>query len=130
MPFMLVDEYPPGTRANGCLTCGCQRRTVAAWRDGGERIIDLGVEVDSTVDMNGYPIMADTHGLICETCVQELASMIGYVPEGYGPYHNVVIHVKQLEDEVSHLRATITALRAAQDFLGEVPDLPKLSRRG
>lgn len=123
MPFMLIAEFPEGTRGNACLTCQVQRRP-------NDRLIDLNVEVDSTVDMNGYPVMMDTHGIICETCVQELASMIGYVPEGYGPYHNVVMHVKQLEEENSHLRGTITALRAAQDFLGEVPDLPRLTRRG
>ena len=128
MPFNFIPEFPPHHRNNGCLTCRVQRRTTVEWSGNGERLIDLGVYVDSGMNGEGQPAFIEVPGIICETCAREIASMIGFVEPDHGPYRAVVGHNDQLKTENAHLRDTIAALRAAKDFLGEIPETS--GRRG
>lgn len=129
MPFTFIPEFPPHHRNNGCLTCRVQRRTEVEYRQGGERLIDLGVWIDSAPNEQGFPAFVEVPGVICETCARELGAMVDLVEADRGPYRAVVSHVKSLEAENAQLRDTIAALRQAKDFLGEIPEVTA-GRRG
>jgi hypothetical protein len=83
MAFRLVDEYPPNSArgagtGGGCFTCGCQKRTTGtqAYHPTGEYLIDLGVETDKVVGLDGEHY-GGTIPVICETCALELAALVG-----------------------------------------------------
>jgi hypothetical protein len=91
--FQHINEYPwnaasPGG-GPGCFTCGAPNRTTGpqAYHDGGELIVELGVETDVVQELDGT-----AHSLkvcaLCETCIRELASMIGCdTPEEHDRLH-------------------------------------------
>jgi hypothetical protein len=83
-PF-LIDEYPvnaaPGAgTGGGCFTCGAPRRTsgTAVRHDGGELLVDLGVNTDVIEDAAGM------HGakrpILCEQCIIEIGALVGMLP--------------------------------------------------
>ena len=118
MPFTFIPEFPPHHRNNGCLTCRVQRRTHVDWQQGGERLIDLGVWVDSGPNGEGQPAFIEVPGVICETCARELASMIGFVEPERGPYKAVADRLTAVEVENQQLRDSLTALQQARELLG------------
>ena len=78
MAFDFIPEYPVQHRANACICCSVQRRVPVPWSDSGERLINLGIWVDTTTNEQGQPVFMEVPAVICETCVRELASMIGF----------------------------------------------------
>lgn len=64
--FMLVAEYPDGTRGNSCFCCYANRRT-DVFRQEGERLVDLG----QTIDFEG-------HAVLCESCAKEICELLGW----------------------------------------------------
>lgn len=83
-PF-LVNEYPPNAApgagsGGGCFTCGAPKRLTgpAVRHDGGELLVDLGVNTDVIEDAAGL------HGamrpVLCEQCIIEIAALVGMLP--------------------------------------------------
>jgi hypothetical protein len=59
--FQLLPEFPPHTRGSTCSACNCSRREY-------DRIIDPNI----TIEFEG-------HLMLCETCVAEMARLIGFI---------------------------------------------------
>lgn len=58
-----LDEYPVGTAFNGCYLCRASRRADE----------DFVVDTERDIDFEGFLVL-------CQKCVAELGSMVGYVP--------------------------------------------------
>ena len=72
MAFTLVDEFPAHPRSNGtCFTCHAARRPK-------DRLVDLGVTTNEIVDLDDN-IHGFTQPTICESCILELATMMGCI---------------------------------------------------
>lgn len=109
MPFMFRDEYPDYPRSDGvCFTCRASHRP-------NERLIDLGVNYDEVTDLDG-----DVHmfkqATICETCVLELATMVGCIAPQ--KVQELGARLMAAEDERDRLRSKLNQLAA--DFLEDV----------
>lgn len=109
MPFTLIDEFPEYPRGRGvCFTCHAARRP-------NERVVDLGVTTDEIVDLDGN-IHGFTQPAICESCILELATMMGCIsPEKTA---ELGIRLIAAEDERDRLRNKLNQLAA--DFLEDV----------
>lgn len=76
----LCDEYPPSARFSTCFVCGASKRP-------GERLIDTGIHID----MEGLLV-------VCESCVAEMATMMGYKTD---------IATHKMEAEIANLRGKL-----------------------
>ena len=113
MAFKFVDEYPGNTAqgagtGGGCFTCGAPRRT-------DERLVDLGVETDRVVGLDG-----DFYGgkipVICEVCAVELGNMVGCLdPIRTRHLNGELMIAQQMVDTLQGELDNMKALRAAID---------------
>ena len=109
MPFTLVDEFPAHPRSNGtCFTCHTARRPK-------DRLVDLGVTTDEIVDLDGN-IHGFTQPTICESCILELATMMGCIAPN--KVQELGARLISAEDERDRLRTKLNQLAA--DFLEDV----------
>lgn len=109
MPFTQIDEFPAYPRGDGtCFTCRAARRP-------GERVVDLGRITDEILDLDG-----NTHGFtqpaICESCILELATMMGCIAPK--KVTELGARLMAAEDERDRLRSKLNQLAA--DFLEDV----------
>lgn len=110
MAFKFVDEYPANTAqgsgtGGGCFTCGAPRRQ-------DERLIDLGVETDRIVGLDG-----DFYGgkipVICEQCAVELGTMVGCLEP---------IRVRHQAGELMIAQQMVDTLQAELDSMKNLRD--------
>lgn len=114
MAFTIVPEYDDKTFGGGCFTCGAPRRN-QSFREGGELLIDLGPLVDTVEDLDG-----NIHGfkkpIICETCIRELAAMVGCVTPDRIERDNI----DHLRHENKQLTKRVSELEGVMDRFREV----------
>jgi hypothetical protein len=114
MAFTVTHEYDDKTFGGGCFTCGAPRRN-QQFRPGGEMLIDLGPLVDTVEDLDG-----NLHGfkkpIICETCVRELAVMVGCITPTQVERDNI----DHLKVENSRLTKRVNELEGVMDRFREV----------
>ena len=114
MAFTVVHEYDDKTFGGGCFTCGAPRRN-QSFRPGGEMLIDLGPLVDTVEDLDG-----NLHGfkkpIICETCLRELAAMVGCITPTQIDRDNI----DHLKAENARLSKRVNELEGVMDLFREV----------
>lgn len=74
MAFSFVHEYDDQTFGGACCSCSAPRRNGI-----GERLVDLGPLVDVVQDLDGN-IFGFKKLIMCETCINELTTMVGGTP--------------------------------------------------
>lgn len=71
MGWQILPEYPNGTIGNTCLVCNSILRPRTGNKaDGHEYALSTGV----FIDFEGFVV-------ICESCITEVAHMLGFLPE-------------------------------------------------
>jgi hypothetical protein len=114
MAFTVVGEYDDKAFGGGCFTCWAPRRN-QSFRPSGEVLIDLGPLVDTVEDLDG-----NLHGfkkpVICETCVRELATMVGCIT----PTQIERDNIDHLQVENKRLTKRVSELEEVMDRFREV----------
>lgn len=96
--FLILDEY--SNLLGTCAACGSSRRS-------DERVVDLGYDTDVSTDAEGLPAFRPSPAQMCETCLREVATMLGWQTD-------------QISAQMAEMRTLIGAQQAELKTLRDV----------